>query len=136
MIYPMFALVVFTYVILLVNLLWRVQAVRQKQVSVKYFRTFDDGDAPAHIKAGTRHYANLFELPVLFYVAGLASMALNVVSPLLLVLAWVFVACRVVHAAIHMSYNHVGHRAIAFWIGSMVTLAMWVVLVDAYHGIA
>lgn len=136
MIYPMFALVVFTYSILLLNLFWRVQAVRQRQVSIKYFRTFDDGDAPEHIRAGTRHYANMFELPVLFYVAGLASMALGVASPLMLTLAWFFVACRVVHAAIHMSYNHVGHRATVFWIGSMTVLAMWVVLLAAYRGIA
>lgn len=134
MLYPMFALVIFTYSMLLLNLFWRVQAVRQKQVPIKYFRTFDEGDAPAHIKAGTRHYANLFELPVLFYCVGLAAMALNVQSTLLITLGWIFVACRVVHAAIHMSYNNVIHRALAFWFGSIIVLAMWVVLLNVYHG--
>lgn len=132
MLYPMFALVVFTYSIFLLNLYWRVQAVRQKRVPVKYFRTYDDGDAPAYIKTGARHYSNLFEMPVLFYCAGLAAMALGLVSSLLIVLAWVFVVCRLVHAAIHMSYNHVGHRALAFWCGSTVVLAMWVALLSSY----
>lgn len=133
MLYPMFALVVFTYSMLFLNLFWRIQAVRQKQVPIKYFRTFDEGNAPTHIKAGGRHYANLFELPVLFYVAGLAALALDVSSPLLVVLAWLFVACRVLHAAIHMSYNDVIHRALAFGVGAMVVLAMWVALLNAYH---
>lgn len=133
MLYPMFALVIFTYSMLLLNLFWRVQAVRQKKVSIKYFRTFDEGDAPAHIKAGTRHYANLFELPVLFYVAAVTSLALEISSPLLISLAWIFVACRVVHASIHMSYNHVGHRALAFWCGSLVMLAMWVTIMGHYR---
>lgn len=135
MLYPMFALVIFTYSMLLLNLFWRVQAVRQKQVSIKYFRTFDEGNAPAHIRAGTRHYANLFELPVLFYCVGVAAMALDLESTLLITLGWIFVACRFVHAAIHMSYNHVIHRALAFWCGSMVILAMWVALFTAYRGL-
>lgn len=133
MLYPMFALVVFTYSMLFLNLFWRIQAVRQKQVSIKYFRTFDEGEAPAHIKAGTRHYANLFEVPVLFYVAGVAALALDVTSTLLVVLAWLFVVCRVLHAAIHMSYNNVIHRALAFAVGAVVVLAMWVALLNAYH---
>lgn len=136
MFYPMFALVVFTYSILLVNLYWRVQAVRKNQVSIKYFSTFEAGVAPAHIVAGTRHYANLFELPILFYVAGLTSMALDLLSPLLVTLAWLFVGFRVIHAAIHMSYNNVTHRALIFWLGSMVVLAMWVVLLINYRSLA
>jgi hypothetical protein len=135
MLYPMFALVIFTYSLLFLNFFWRVQAVRRKQVSIEYFRTFDDGDAPEHIKAGGRHYANLFELPVLFYCVSLAAMALDLGTPLLVNLGWAFVVCRIVHATIHMSYNHVGHRALAFWCGATVLLAMWVTLVTTYQSL-
>lgn len=136
MLYPMFALVVFSYSILLLNLFWRIRAVRRREVSIKFFRTFDEGIAPAYLRAGGRHYANLFELPVLFYVAGLVAMILRVESSLLVTLAWIFVGCRVAHAAIHMSYNNVVHRAAVFGLGSLVMLAMWVVLVDAYRTLA
>lgn len=133
MLYPMFALVVFTFSILLLNLAWRIQAVRQKTLSIKYFRTFSDGEAPEHIQAGARHYANLFELPVLFYVAGLAALALRLESPLLVTLAWLFVVCRFIHAVIHMSYNNVLHRALIFGISALLMLAMWVVLIASYR---
>lgn len=136
MLYPMFALVVFTFSILLLNLAWRIQAVRQKTVSIQYFRTFSEGTAPAHLQAGARHYANLFELPVLFYVVGLAALALRIETPLLIGLAWVFVVCRLVHAAIHMSYNKVVHRATAFGCSALVMLAMWVVLIANYRALA
>ena len=133
MLYPMFALVVVTYIVLFVNFIWRLKAVRHKQLSIKYLRTFDEGDAPHHIRAGTRHYANLFELPILFYVACTLALALHLSSPFLVGLAWGFVVCRCVHAFIHMTYNHVAHRALSFWLGSMVVLAMWLILLFNYH---
>ena len=44
------------------------------------------------------NFINLFEVPVLFYVLVLASVAAGVQDPLLLALAWAFVALRVVHS--------------------------------------
>jgi hypothetical protein len=132
MLYPMFALVVFTFFLLTLNLFWRVQAVRQKRISLKYLRTFEGDQAPMHIKMGARHFANLFEMPVLFYAAAITALAMNLVTPILVNLAWAFVVCRIIHAAIHMTYNHVGHRALAFWFGSLTVLLMWVFLVMNY----
>jgi len=133
MLYPMFALVLLTFVVLLVNFIWRVRAVRTRQVSVKYFRVFEGVDAPEYLKAGARHYANLFELPVLFYVACLTAMQLQQQqSAILLTLAWAFVVFRVIHAVIHMSYNNVIHRMTAFWGGVLAVLAMWTVLALHY----
>lgn len=133
MFYPMFAMVLLTFIVLLINFIWRVRAVRGRQVSIKYFRVFDGVDAPEHIKAGARHYANCFELPVLFYVACLVAMLLQQQqSVILITLAWAFVAFRVVHAVIHMTYNNVLHRMTAFWGGVLVLLGMWIVLLLHY----
>jgi len=133
MLYPMFALVLVTYAVLLINFIWRVRAVRTRQVSIKYFRVFEGVDAPENIKAGTRHYANLFEFPVLFYVACLTAMLLQQQqSAILLIFAWAFVVFRVIHAVIHMSYNNVLHRMLAFWGGVLAVLGMWTVLVVHY----
>ncbi len=132
MLYPMFALVLVTFTVLVINFIWRVHAVRARQVSIKYFRVFDGADAPEHIKAGARQYANLFELPVLFYAAGLAAIALKLESDLLINLAWVFVVFRLIHAMIHMSYNNVVHRMLSFWGGGLTVLAMWIVLMIDY----
>lgn len=133
MFYPMFALVLLTFVVLAINFFWRVRAVRTRQVSIKYFRVFEGVDAPEYLKAGARHYANLFELPVLFYVACLTAMLLQQQQSLiLLILAWAFVIFRVIHALIHMSYNNVLHRMLAFWGGVLSVLGMWIVLAMHY----
>ena len=129
MFYPMCALVLVTFTVLLINFIWRVHAVRARQVSIKYFRVFEGVEAPEHIKAGARHYANLFELPVLFYVAGLVALVRQMESALLINLGWAFVLFRLIHAMIHMSYNNVVHRMLAFWGGALVVLAMWLTLI-------
>lgn len=129
----MLALVLLTFTVALINFIWRVRAVRTRQVSIKYFRVFDGVDAPEYIKAGARHYSNLFELPVLFYTACITAMVLQQQqSIILLILAWVFVAFRVIHAFIHMTYNNVVHRMLSFWGGALTVFVMWIVLAAHY----
>ena len=57
----------------------------------------------------TTQYGNAFknqlELPVLFYVLIAFILITSVGDVLLLALAWVFVALRVIHAYIHMTSN-------------------------------
>ena len=65
------------------------------------------------------NFINLFEVPVLFYVLVLASVAAGVQDPLLLALAWAFVALRAVHSAIQCSYNRVMHRFTAYALGTV-----------------
>lgn len=128
MLYPMFALVVVTYVVLSINLMWRIRAVKTKAVSIKYFRVFDGDNIPEKIKAGSNHYSNLLEMPVLFYVVCILEMLLQQVTTPIVVLAWLYVALRIVHAVIHMGYNNVFHRMLAFWGSSTILLIMWLML--------
>ncbi|MDR2012764.1 MAG: MAPEG family protein [Rhodanobacter sp.] len=74
------------------------------------------------------NFRNLFELPVLFYVALGIAFAIGAVDPPLLALAWFFVALRVAHSAIHCSYNRVMHRFAAYVAGGFVLWAIWGVL--------
>ena len=75
------------------------------------------------------NFRNLFELPVLFYVAVVIAQVAGLVSPLLLGLAWAFVALRALHSLIHCSYNKVMHRFQAYLFGGLVLWALWGVLV-------
>lgn len=127
MFWPMFAMVVLTYAVLGINFAWRYKSVRSGQVRLGYYKVFE-GDAPLHIKAGTRHYANLFELPVLFYAACCTALAVNLQSPLMLFFAWAFVVARVVHSFIHMRGNKVLHRLVAFWCSVLALFGVWLVL--------
>jgi hypothetical protein len=77
------------------------------------------------------NYRNLFEAPVLFYVAALTAYAFGAASPPVVALAWLYVACRVVHSAIHCTTNRVVHRFFAFAASHAVLFALWLALVWA-----
>lgn len=129
LIYPMFALVVLTSSVLIRLFRARVRAVSSGAVSAAYFRTYQDGAEPADSAKISRHFTNLFESPVLFYAGCLAAMVLDHVSALLLVLAWLYVIARIVHAYIHMGANRVRQRLAAYFASWLVLFAMWLVLV-------
>ena len=74
------------------------------------------------------NYRNQFELPVLFFAVVAFTMILRHVDALMLWLAWIFVATRVVHAAIHIGPNVVRWRAITFLLGAIAVSTMWIVL--------
>jgi hypothetical protein len=74
------------------------------------------------------NFRNLFETPVLFYTAALAIYASHVESLAHVALAWAYVVLRVVHSAIHCTYNKVVHRLCAFIASFAVLAAIWALL--------
>jgi len=127
MLYPMFTYVLFIYLFVIVNFIFRVRAVRAKEVRLSYFQLFRAGEhvIPPHIQAGTNHMANMFETPVLFFVVSVLAIVLGIETVLLQILAWSYVAVRVVHAWIHSTYNDILHRLVVFWVSLLLLLAMW-----------
>ena len=73
------------------------------------------------------NFRNLFEVPVLFFAVCLALAVTDLVSPLQVALAWVYVAMRAVHSYIHTTYNKVMHRFTAFLVSTVCVFAMWIV---------
>jgi len=43
-----------------------------------------------------------------------------------IVLAWGYVALRIAHSAIHLTYNNVFHRLSAFAASNVLLVALWV----------
>jgi len=76
--------------------------------------------------SASNNLKNLFELPVLFYVAVLLSLSLMIQDMLLAQLAWGFVIMRIIHSVIHCSYNNVSHRFIAYAVSCLFLMFMWV----------
>lgn len=100
---------------------------RFPQTYYELFRESDDQE-PDVVRAVSRNYHNLLELPILFYAGCLLAYAADLVSQPLVTLAWVFVALRVVHTVIHVTYNRLWHRMTVFVTGYAVLLGFWVVL--------
>lgn len=129
MIYPMFAMVLLTAVVLVILFRSRVAAVRKGLVSAVYFRIYQGEIEPESTAKPARHFANLFEAPVLFYVVCLAAMITNCTTIAMQVLAWIYVSTRVVHACVHLGANRLRKRIRAYFFSWLVLLAMWIYLV-------
>ena len=71
---------------------------------------------------------NLFELPVLFYVAALTAYVSGAVSTMFIFLAWLYVGLRFVHSVVHITYNNVMHRFAAYFLSTVILWAMWALL--------
>ena len=74
------------------------------------------------------NFKNLCELPILFYAVVALSIIAGAVTPLTVQLAWLFVAGRAVHSAIHCTYNAVPHRFAVYFGSALVLWAMWALL--------
>jgi hypothetical protein len=72
-------------------------------------------------------YQSQLELPLLFYVLVIVAWITKQTDLIFLVMAWIFVVSRVVHAYIHTTSNHVPTRFNAFAVGAIVLLLMWII---------
>jgi hypothetical protein len=66
-------------------------------------------------------------MPVLFYVLVVLAIFTRKADLLFVIMSWIFVVLRIVHAYIHTTSNHVGHRFYAFLAASVVLLLMWII---------
>jgi hypothetical protein len=72
-------------------------------------------------------YTNQFELPVLFYALTILAWITHHADLIFVVMAWIFVISRLVHAIIHTTSNVVAQRGLVFAVGAAVLTAMWVI---------
>ena len=82
---------------------------------------------PPRVQQISNCYHNQFQLPVLFYALTALALILRKADLLFVVMAWLFVASRLVHAAIHTTSNKVSRRFTSFLVGAAVLLLMWVI---------
>ena len=129
--YAMFAMLLLTFGVAFRLLFLRIKAVKAGRVSIGQFR-LNTGEIPNDMAQAARNYSNLFETPVLFYIAGTIAIAMDVESLELLIFAWGFVVARLAHSWIHLTYNNVIHRLWAFMAGNFCVLVMWGLLLLKY----
>ena len=110
-------------------------AILGKEISIKYYRAYDQGQEPERLRVLTRHASNLLETPILFYVGLLFIVTTGATSWFFATLAWLYVAARFVHAFIHLGSNNVTHRFLAFGMSLLILVSMWIgVLVHLVAG--
>jgi hypothetical protein len=129
LVYPMAAMVLLTFVVLIRMFLGRVRAVRAGEADAGYYKTYQEGREPREVAQLSRHLVNMFESPTLFYAACIAGMVTGENATILGALAWVYVAMRAVHAYIHTGSNRLPPRIKIYFSSWLVLLGMWGTLV-------
>jgi len=80
---------------------------------------------PQRTTQAANAFSNQFELPVLFYVLTILAWVTRHAGIVFVVLAWIFVICRVLQAYVHVTSNVVRYRGLFFSVGAVVLMIMW-----------
>lgn len=79
--------------------------------------------------------SNQFEWPLFFHVACVMLMLLQApASRAAVVLAWIFVAGRVLHSAVHLFTANIRLRGLVFTVNFLAVLGLWVLLAWRVYG--
>ena len=123
---PLFVEVALTFVLLYWMAYVRTRAIRIGEIKAQNIALREPNWPPGITQVGNA-YHNQLELPVLFYVLTILSLVTRHADLLFVVLAWIFVATRIVHAYIHVTDNNVNRRGPIFGLGALVLTIMWLV---------
>ncbi len=141
MLYPMFCVVILTFIVGVMTIRVRFKSVTNGDVPIAYYQLMQ-GQATDSVIKMSRCFNNLFEMPVLFYVVSVLYLLYDEVlntggvgiadTLLSLGLAWLFVVARVIQAVVHTTTNNVVHRMLAYWLGCLCVLGLWLNLMYAF----
>jgi hypothetical protein len=126
MLYPLFALAAWTLIVLVLIQVARVRSVRLREIGTDDFEYGESARVSSHVSVPNRNYMNLLELPMLFYVVGILLYVTGGASHVAMFFAWAYVALRIVHSLIHLTYNQVLHRLAAFTLSNVALVVLWV----------
>jgi hypothetical protein len=84
--------------------------------------------SPPAVANPSDNLKNLFELPTVFYALVLFLYVTNHVDTRYVLAAWLFVGFRVLHSAVHCTFNFVPLR---FWLYAGGALSLWFMAVRA-----
>lgn len=126
---PVLVQVLLTFVVWLRLYFTRVAEMQRERIHPqKLARAGDAQHLLQQSAGGADNFRNLFEMPVLFFVAAVSAHSLFIVDTVLLALAWVFVLLRIVHSVIHVTYNRVIHRFYVYLASCIAVWAMWIII--------
>jgi hypothetical protein len=124
--FPVFVQVGLTFFLIFWTGSARFAALRNREVAIPDIAI----GQPAWPERPTRisnAFNNQFQLPILFYVLVVLALFTRKADTLFVVMAWMFVTTRLVHAGIYVTANNIRHRFAAYVVGAIVLLIMWIV---------
>lgn len=124
LIYPTLAMIFWIFVVGVVLAIRRKNAftsgaVRPADVSVSTERY------PVPARLATANFTNQFESPVIFFAVVMVAMETGATGYVMALLAWLYVATRVIHTFIHVGPNKLPLRGAVYGIGFIALFCMW-----------
>ena len=123
---PLFVQVALTFILLFYMGSVRFRALRGREVKLGDIALGQINWPPYAQQAGNA-YNNQFQLPVLFYVLVILAYIFKKADMLFVIMSWIFVVTRILHAFVHVSSNNLRARFTMFLIGAIVLLIMWII---------
>lgn len=124
--FPVFAQVALTFILMFWTGKVRVGAVNRRDVRIKDIALGQKAWPDDAMKV-SNSFNSQFEMPILFYLVVILLLIKGQITGLLVALAWFFVATRLAHVAIYTSNNDLRYRLGFFTIGALAVLGMWVI---------
>lgn len=125
---PALAMVVLSIAVWFRMYVTRIGQMKRERIHPQAVATSAQAAAKLTDSCAADNFRNLFELPVLFYLAVVMAAQTGLAGTAVLALAWLFVALRVLHSWIQCTYNKVMHRFRVYVAGGIVLWMLWGVL--------
>jgi hypothetical protein len=126
--YPVFAMFALVLGVFVRMAQVRFGAVRAGQMNPAFYKTYQGDEEPEHMRVVTRHFINLFEMPVMFYVVVILTYVSHQTGAWMTLLAWVYVASRYLHTFVHLTSNDVLMRFRVYLASALVLTVLWMSL--------
>lgn len=130
LIYPALAQILWTFVVLTILFLRRKKAFASREVSMADVAVSTER-YPDTARLAAANFSNQFETPVLFFALILIAIHVGATGHVMAILAWAYVATRVVHTLVHTGSNRLQQRALVFAAGLAFLFLMWAGIVVA-----
>jgi hypothetical protein len=121
---PVFVLVGLTFALLISMAGARRNALVNKETKIKDI-VLGQQNWPVRATQIGNCFKNQFEMPVLFYALIALALPLRQADNVIVILSWVFVVTRLVHAGIFVTSNDLNRRSLAWFAGVLVLFIMW-----------
>ena len=127
---PFFGMLLLTFAVWVLLYVRRLSYIARHRVNAQDLTTPEKGARiiPEEVSWPAYNFRNLFELPVVFYALCLYLFVSGNVDAVYVTSAWLFLAFRTVHSAIHCTVNIVKFRFAAYMIASVV---LWFMVLRA-----
>jgi hypothetical protein len=113
-----------------VKLYWdRIGEMRARRIDAQELATVRAAAGKLERPEAAENFRNLFEVPVLFYLLCVALVLTGGSTRAFVTAAWTYVALRALHSLIHVTYNRVMHRFLAYVASTLLLFGMWIAFI-------